>query len=227
MAKKHAKLGGKSEGRIGVTRRRPQAGIVKRWCSFSLRFCSDRPLCGCAAELYPTPEFSNHPIPQSQTPAPRASWHDWLDLAFLPWPWRPRRTCGPGTIAGRACSCFPSISLAWLGFWRKGCVCPIGAIQNVTQSLLDSHYAAGWMVLAVFVLPLAVTLFFGRSFCAVGLSAGRGAGACGRAAGAGTAVDRSCPGALALSTLGRPCSLPRRARPGSFAATILFVGCSA
>ncbi|MGA2253518.1 MAG: hypothetical protein ABSG53_02560 [Thermoguttaceae bacterium] len=36
-----------------------------------------------AADLYPTPEFSSHPIPQAQTPAPRPSWQDYLDLAFL------------------------------------------------------------------------------------------------------------------------------------------------
>ncbi len=66
----------------------------------------------------------------------------------------------------RACVRFSIISLAWLGFWRKGCVCPIGAIQNVTQSLFDSNYAAGGMVIAIFVLPLIFTLFFGRSFCA-------------------------------------------------------------
>ena len=58
------------------------------------------------------------------------------------------------------------VSLAWLGFWRKGCVCPIGAIQNVTQAIFDKDYAAGGMVIAVFVLPLVFTLFFGRSFCA-------------------------------------------------------------
>ena len=58
------------------------------------------------------------------------------------------------------------VSLAWLGFWRKGCVCPIGAIQNVTQALFDKDYAAGGLVIAVFVLPLVFTLFFGRSFCA-------------------------------------------------------------
>ena len=58
------------------------------------------------------------------------------------------------------------VSLAWLGFWRKGCVCPIGAIQNVTQAIFDKDYAAGGMVIAIFVLPLVFTLFFGRSFCA-------------------------------------------------------------
>ena len=94
----------------------------------------------CAGDLFPTPEFSNHPIPQTPTPvlrAWRASWHEYLDLAFL--------------VAALAAASFLAvkgrsrtglfllsiISLAWLGFWRTGCVCPIGAIQNVTQAIFD------------------------------------------------------------------------------------------
>jgi len=123
----------------------------------------------CAGDLFPTPEFSNHPIPQTPTPvlrAWRASWHEYLDLAFL--------------VAALAAASFLAvkgrsrtglfllsiISLAWLGFWRTGCVCPIGAIQNVTQAIFDKDYAVGGVVIAVFALPLVFTLFFGRSFCA-------------------------------------------------------------
>ncbi len=56
--------------------------------------------------------------------------------------------------------------LVYLGFWRGGCVCPIGAIQNVTLALADSRYAVPLVVLAYFLLPLGFTVFFGRSFCA-------------------------------------------------------------
>ncbi len=59
-----------------------------------------------------------------------------------------------------------AVSLAWLGFWRKGCVCPIGGIQNVTQAVFDPSYAVPWTVVVIFVLPIAFTLFFGRTFCA-------------------------------------------------------------
>ncbi len=48
----------------------------------------------------------------------------------------------------------------------EGCICPIGAIQNVTLALFDSHYAIPWTAAAVFALPLLFTLFFGRTFCA-------------------------------------------------------------
>ena len=119
-----------------------------------------------AADLYPTPEFSNHPIPQTQTPAPRASWHEYLDLAFLA---AALAAASFLAVKGRSRTglfLLSVVSLAWLGFWRKGCVCPIGAIQNVTQALFDKDYAVGGLVIAVFVLPLVFTLFFGRSFCA-------------------------------------------------------------
>ena len=36
-----------------------------------------------AADLYPTPEFGSHSVPQPQTPAGRVLWQDWLDLGFL------------------------------------------------------------------------------------------------------------------------------------------------
>jgi len=36
----------------------------------------------------------------------------------------------------------------------------------VTQAIFDKDYVAGGLVIAVFVLPLVFTLFFGRSFCA-------------------------------------------------------------
>jgi polyferredoxin len=57
-------------------------------------------------------------------------------------------------------------SLFYFGFWREGCVCPIGAIQNVTLALFDSSYAMPLGVLAFFLLPLVFALFFGRAFCA-------------------------------------------------------------
>ncbi len=56
-------------------------------------------------------------------------------------------------------------ALAYFGFYRKGCVCPIGGIQNVTLSLVDSHYMISLGVIAFFFLPLAAALLFGRVFC--------------------------------------------------------------
>ena len=57
-------------------------------------------------------------------------------------------------------------SVAYFGFFRKGCVCSIGSVQNVALALVDPTYAISFTVLLMFVLPLLFTLFFGRVFCA-------------------------------------------------------------
>ncbi len=57
-------------------------------------------------------------------------------------------------------------SLLYFGFWRKGCVCAIGSLQNIAQALGDPAYAVPVAVIAFFVLPLALALFVGRAFCA-------------------------------------------------------------
>ena len=56
-------------------------------------------------------------------------------------------------------------ALAYFGFYRKGCICPIGAIQNVTLSLVDPRYLISFGVIAFFFLPLVAALLFGRVFC--------------------------------------------------------------
>ncbi len=119
-----------------------------------------------AADLYPTPEFSSHPIPGAQTPAPRQSWRDYADLAFLTAALAAASFLAVKERSRTGLFLLSIVSLAWLGFWRKGCVCPIGAIQNVTQAVFDKDYVAGGVVIAIFALPLLFTLFFGRSFCA-------------------------------------------------------------
>ena len=56
-------------------------------------------------------------------------------------------------------------SLAYFGFYREGCICPIGSIQNVAVALVDPRYSLPGVVIAVFFLPLIYALFFGRTFC--------------------------------------------------------------
>ncbi len=56
-------------------------------------------------------------------------------------------------------------SAAYFGFYRKGCICSVGAIQNVVLCLVDPRYFISLHVIVIFFLPLAATLFFGRIFC--------------------------------------------------------------
>ena len=57
-------------------------------------------------------------------------------------------------------------SVLYFGFWKKGCVCAIGSMQNIALGLFDHGYAVPVGVTAFFVLPLVMALFGGRTFCA-------------------------------------------------------------
>ena len=58
------------------------------------------------------------------------------------------------------------ISVAYFGFFRSGCVCSIGSIQNVALAMVDSSYAMPLVVLLFFLLPIIFAFLFGRVFCA-------------------------------------------------------------
>ena len=123
-------------------------------------------LAATAAERFPPPDFTDHALPTITTPPPRAELFEYLDLAALAVGLALASYFAIVKRSRRGLFVLTIASLAWLGFWREGCICPIGAIQNVTLALFDSHYAIPWTVAAVFALPLLFTLFFGRTFCA-------------------------------------------------------------
>ncbi|GHU88698.1 hypothetical protein FACS1894155_04080 [Bacteroidia bacterium] len=58
------------------------------------------------------------------------------------------------------------ISILYFGFFRNGCVCSIGSIQNVTFSFVDTSYVIPLTVFLMFILPIFFTFLFGRVFCA-------------------------------------------------------------
>lgn len=57
-------------------------------------------------------------------------------------------------------------ALIYFGFYRNGCICPIGAVQNLALALFSSEYAISFTVLAFFAIPLLLALAAGRIFCA-------------------------------------------------------------
>ena len=57
------------------------------------------------------------------------------------------------------------VSVAYFGFFRSGCVCSVGSIQNVVTAVVDADYHLPWYVLLVFLLPIVFALLFGRVFC--------------------------------------------------------------
>ena len=119
-----------------------------------------------AAERFPPPDFTNHPLPKTQVPGAPSLVYEYVDVAAL------LAAMGLASYFAlvkrwrKGLLALSIVSLAWLGFWRHGCVCPIGAIQNVTLALFDSSYAIPISVVLIFAAPLLFTLFFGRTFCA-------------------------------------------------------------
>ena len=112
------------------------------------------------------PDFGgSYSFPTPTHPEPRGTWVRALDVAMLAaglgigaWLVLTRRTRNGVLLLSVA-------SVAYFGFYRKGCTCPIGAIQNVTATLVDPSYTISFGVIAFFFLPLAATLLFGRVFC--------------------------------------------------------------
>lgn len=108
---------------------------------------------------------ASYELPDVQQVAPRAAWWYVLDVILLATAlalaalaahrWRRRWIVVSLTLG----------SLAYFGFFRKGCVCPIGAIQNVTAGLVDPTLAIPFAVILFFLLPLIAALFVGRVFC--------------------------------------------------------------
>jgi len=103
--------------------------------------------------------------PDVQKPLPRGWWLEVLDVVLLGaamaaavWIVLRRRNRRWLVFLTIAC-------LAYFGFYREGCICPIGSIQNVVVALADPTYSIPIVAIAVFFLPLLVALFFGRAFC--------------------------------------------------------------
>jgi polyferredoxin len=130
------------------------------------------------AERFPPPDFSNHKLPPTLVPDVERSvilhkiadlppqFYDYLDIAFLAAALSLASYFAVFKRSRRGLFMLSIVSLLWLGFWRDGCICPIGAIQNIALATCTSSYTLPLTVAAFFVLPLIFTIFFGRTFCA-------------------------------------------------------------
>jgi len=131
---------------------------IALWCFATTLFAEQR---------FPPPDFEGgHQLPVTTQPAARALLFQYLDAGVL------AASLGVATWlvhrkrSRRAVLTLSILSLVYFGFYRKGCVCAIGSVQNVSLALFDGSYAVPIAVLAFFVLPLSFALFAGRSFCA-------------------------------------------------------------
>ena len=120
-----------------------------------------------AVERFPKPDFeSGYVRPELQTPVPRSLTLEILDIVLFVAVLSLASWIALRQRSRRAMFGLMLFSIAYFGFFREGCVCSVGAIQNVAYSLFDSGYAIPVSVLIFFGLPLLFALFFGRTFCA-------------------------------------------------------------
>jgi len=120
-----------------------------------------------AVERFPPPDFeSDYQQPTMTIPPPRQSFYEYIDAAVLLAALSLSSYLVLKRRSRRAIFVLMVFSLLYFGFWRKGCICPIGAGQNIVLSIFDRDYAVPIVVVVFFLLPLVFTLFFGRTFCA-------------------------------------------------------------
>ncbi len=120
-----------------------------------------------AQQRFPKPEFeSGYMQPDTTTPEPRAAAMEFFDVLVL---------IGVMSLATyliirkrsrRGILWLTVFTLLYFGFYRNGCICPIGSIQNVTMAIFDPGYKISITILLFFLLPLIFALFYGRAYCA-------------------------------------------------------------
>ena len=127
-------------------------------------------LCGSmmqAQQRFPKPEFETGYVqPSPTTPEPRTIALEYFDVLILLAVLSLASWLAIKKRSRRGLLWLSVFSLIYFGFYRDGCICSIGAIQNVALSIFDPAYAISLTALLFFVLPLLFALFFGRVFCA-------------------------------------------------------------
>ena len=120
-----------------------------------------------AQNRFPKPDFeSGYQYPDLQYAVPNETLWVILDLLLLvalmgivTWALYKKHTRGPIFWVSL-------ISVGYFGFFREGCVCSIGSIQNIALALVDDSYHLPLTVLLFFLLPILFAFLFGRVFCA-------------------------------------------------------------
>ena len=116
-------------------------------------------------ERFPPPEFDSHQVPVTTVPAARGEVFAYLDTAVFVAALGISAYLAIKKRSRRGIFALMLFCLAYFGFYRKGCVCPIGAIGNISFSLFSESYSVPVIVVLFFAVPLVFSLFFGRVFC--------------------------------------------------------------
>jgi ferredoxin len=116
-------------------------------------------------ERFPPPDFSEHKLPVTATPMPQRSGVSWVDVALLAGALGAASFLALRRRSRRGLVVLSLAALGYFGFYRAGCICPVGAIQNVSAGLAGTDVVLPLQLLVYVLLPLAAALVVGRVFC--------------------------------------------------------------
>ena len=120
-----------------------------------------------AQERFPRPEFeSGYVYPEHQKPPDRAPVWEYIDLAVLVAALSVAAWLALKKRSRQGLVWLSVFSLAYFGFFREGCICSVGSVQNVALALFNNTYTIPVTALLFFIIPLLFALAFGRVFCA-------------------------------------------------------------
>lgn len=121
---------------------------------------------GLAQQRFPKPEFETGYVqPSPVTPEPRDAMLEFVDVFVLLAVLSLASWFVLKSRSRKGILWLSVFTVVYFGFYRRGCICSIGAIQNVALSFSDPGYSISLTALLFFLLPLFFTLFFGRTFC--------------------------------------------------------------
>jgi polyferredoxin len=140
-------------------------GTKKRMISLLLPALSALP--AVAQNRFPKPDFeSGYQYPAFSYAVPDETWWNTVDIILLVAMMSVVALAVIRQRKRKPVFIVSIISVLYFGFFRNGCVCSIGAIQNVILSLTDSSYVMPLAAFLMFILPVIFTFLFGRVFCA-------------------------------------------------------------
>ena len=120
-----------------------------------------------AQDRFPRPEFeSGHVYPTNQMPVQRAPGWEYFDVAVLIGALIVTTWLALKKRSRQGLIWMSLFSLAYFGFYRHGCICAVGSVQNVSLALFNQGYSIPLSALLFFIIPLLFALAYGRVFCA-------------------------------------------------------------
>jgi formate hydrogenlyase subunit 6/NADH:ubiquinone oxidoreductase subunit I len=120
-----------------------------------------------AQQRFPRPEFeSGYTYPTQQLVNQRGPLWEYMDVAVLVGALLLTTWLALKKRSRQGLIWVSVFSLAYFGFYRQGCICSIGSVQNISLALFNDNYAMPLSALLFFIIPLLFALSFGRVFCA-------------------------------------------------------------